>query len=496
MRQKMFWLDLAVCSLWLFVTLANCCWWALTIHFLMTITVAMRIILSFSLYRREKRSWMPLMVFTGLFAWLSVEGQMMITTGDFTDLPFVVLGINNDYLTLNISKGILLTWLFLVPWAEYVVGLCRKTMTSSTLTWKDALGAILWNDKGAKRYVQLMLAAVCAQYAGLAMDMMMCQFACIVIPSLSFYLIAKHATVYRGTSRENPLIGKLWMMVVAMVLFYFAQRYAGMWRVWMLVASIAMVAYVCWRTFGQQGSAGISLLATLYLGMLLPTMAIGYNQYVCIEYGRRSLHTFEPFISYFHIKDAKTDKIGFRDRYGLLIEPVYESIVQYSRNNSVGIYELRKNGYYKVYNAYSKEMMMSNVSDPKLQESICQFLGEYCDRHDYGCSEMMEIRVTKKHHSGTLLAHIKMTRCGEKSYYDYSNSPYISENTVTLRSGEFATDSIVRYGDTFHVLHYSYDVKRDSTVLYSIDLKTARQSTPQHEELDELAKRIETLLKH
>ena len=66
---------------------------------------------------------------------------------------------------------------------------------------------------------------------------------------------------------------------------------------------------------------------------------------------------------------------------------------------------------------------------------------------------------------------------------------------MTLRSGEFATDSVVRYGDTFHVLHYSYDVKRDSTVLYNIDLKTARLSTPQHEELNELAKSLETLLK-
>ena len=36
---------------------------------------------------------------------------------------------------------------------------------------------------------------------------------------------------------------------------------------------------------------------------------------------------------------------------------------------------------------------------------------------------------------------------------------------------------------------------RDSTVLYNIDLMTARQSTSQHKELDELAKRIETLLK-
>lgn len=33
MRQKIFWLDLAICSLWLFIALANCSWWSLPAHF-------------------------------------------------------------------------------------------------------------------------------------------------------------------------------------------------------------------------------------------------------------------------------------------------------------------------------------------------------------------------------------------------------------------------------------------------------------------------------
>lgn len=115
MKQKVFWLDLAVCSLWLFVALANCSWWSLPTHFLMVVTVVMRIILSFTLYRGEKRSWIPLTVFSALFALLSVEGPVMRTTGDFADLPFVVMGINNDHLTHNIIKCILLAWLFLGP---------------------------------------------------------------------------------------------------------------------------------------------------------------------------------------------------------------------------------------------------------------------------------------------------------------------------------------------------------------------------------------------
>ena len=139
--------------------------------------------------------------------------------------------------------------------------------------------------------------------------------------------------------------------------------------------------------------------------------------------------------------------------------------------------------------------MTSNVSAPNLQDSICQILDKYCDGNAYGYRDRLEVRVTNKFKAEIPLSYIKMTKNGTNSYYDYSDQLYISEDSVTLCSGEFATDSVVRYGDTFHVLHYSYDVKRDSTVLYNIDLKTARQSTPQHKELDELAKRIETLLK-
>lgn len=287
MRQKIFWLDLAICSIWLIIALANCSWWSLPTHFLMVVTVVMRIILSFSLYRREKRSWMSLTIFSALFALLSFVGQVMITTGDFADLPFVVMGINNDHLTHNLIKFILLAWLFLGPLTVYIVGLCRKTLKSSALTWKDALGgAIMWKDKGAKIYCQLMLIAVCALYAGLAMDMRMCRFVCIVLPPLSLYLINRHVTSCRGASEKNLMVGKLWMMGAAMVLFFYAQRFAGMWRVWMLVASIAMVAYVCWQTFGKRRMLVLYALSVLYIGIFLPTMAIGNNQYACIEYAR------------------------------------------------------------------------------------------------------------------------------------------------------------------------------------------------------------------
>ena len=494
MKQKIFWLDLAVCSLWMLVTLANCSWWSLSTHFLMVVTVVMRIILSFSLYRREKRSWIPLIVFSALFALLSVEGPVMSTTGNFADLPFVVLGTDNDQLPHSVTKCILLAWLFLGPLTVYIAGRCQKTIRSSNMTWKDSFGSILWKDKGARLYCLLLLGAICALHSGLAMDNRMCRFACIVLSPLSFYLIARHVTSCTGTSEKNPMVGKLWLMVAAMVIFFCAQRHAEMWRAWMLVTSLSMVAYVCWRTFGKQGFTGICILAIAYLGILLPTVAIGYNQYACIKYGRQDFYPLGPD-NILRIKDLKTNKIGLRDRYGMLIEPAYENIVPNSRVIPLGVYELRNNGCYTLYNVYQNEMIKSNVSDRNLQESICQLLRKFCDGHDYGYRDRVEVRVTRKFNSDALLSHVKMTGSGVFSYNEYPDRPFISEDSVTLCAGEFAIDTIERYGDTYQALHYSYDVKRGSVVLYNIDVKTAKENMPQQETLVELAKEIETLLK-
>lgn len=487
MRQNMFWLDWTFCSLWTLIVLANCSW-HLPSHLLMIVMVVVRIVLSFALYRKEKRSWVPLVVFTALFALLAVVGQVMTITGLCANLLFAVLGIAKDPLVHDITKWMLLAWLFLVPWAVYVVGLCRKTMVVSTLTWKEALGAILWKDKEAKMYGGLMLIAVFALYAGLAMDARMCRFACLVLPSLSLYVLAKH--VGSCVTEGNRLAGKLGLMVASMTLFFYAQRYAGMWRVWMLVASLLVVAYVCWRTLGKQRS----ILASIYLGMMLPTLAIGYNQYACIDCGRLGLNTLEPLRGVFYVRDSRTDKIGLRDRYGLVVEPAYESIVHNIRNRPLWVYELRRNGYYALYDAYHNERMQTNVADQMLQDSICRLLDAYCEECEHGCRDKLEVRVTSKFQSEALLSHVKLSKCGHRSYYDYLDRPYISKDSATLRSGEFGTDSTACYMGTMPALRYSYDVARNNTVLCNIDIKVAGRSMPRQEALAELAKRIETLI--
>lgn len=496
MRQKFFWFDLAVCSIWMLMAQESGSSWYYLSHFLVAVAVVMRVILSFSLYRGEKRSWIPLAVFSVLFVFLFAYGHMKYTIGGCVDLPFIVLGLQRDDSTSDILRYVLTAWLFLGPLVVYIVELCRKKLTASAWTWKDALGAMLWKDKGARTYCQLMLITLCATFAGLAMDIRMCRFACIVLPPLSLYLIARHVSAGRDSSEARPMVRNIGLMVVAMVPFFLAQHFAGIWRVSMLVVSIVIVAYACWQALGRQGLAGISLLASVYLGILLPTLAIGHNQYVCLDYGSKGNYPLEPFRGILLIEDAKTGKVGLRDRYGLLLKPAYENIVHHSGTDAWSIFELRNNGNYTLYNICSNKMLKSNVGNQQLQDFICQQLNAYCNRNEYGYMEKLEVRVTAKDNAELPLAHVKMSKNGMvQPDYDYSDRPFILPDTLSLCSGEFATDTTSCYGDTMYTLHYSFDVKRDSTTLYNIDVKTMQRSMPQKEGLVELAKGIEALLK-
>ena len=234
----------------------------------------------------------------------------------------------------------------------------------------------------------------------------------------------------------------------------------------------------------------------MYLGILLPTLAIGYNPYVCIAYRSWELASYGANKGYFTIHDLETRKVGLRDRFGMLIEPTYESIYSASEFDLFGDCKLRKNGYVTLYNVRRKEMKESSVGDPNLQDNICQILDDYCDSYGFGRNDRLEVRVTRKDNPEEALAHVMMNWNGRGSHYDYSNRPFISADSVTLRSGEFATGSPIEERDgKLHVLLYSYDVKQGPKTLYHIDMKTARKSEPQRAALVELAKKVETLLK-
>lgn len=483
MRQYLLF-DLTICSVWVLAVLGNeSCWWAPAMFFLSIWTVILRMGLSFALYQGEKRTWLPLLLFAGLSSLIFTSGHG-IGVEKMASLAFAMTGTEYDEsLSLGI-KGVIVFWIWALPVVCYAIMLCRKKMTAKDMTWPESLGAILWRDKNSRTYTSLMLAATCALYAGLAMDPRVCWFVCLVIPTLSLCLINRH---YGMDNKRS------WLMPVGMAVFFYAQTTAGWWRVGMLAVSLMAVVYLCSRYYTAKGLPVLTVVSTLYLGVLLPSLTIGNNQYACIGYAREGYHSLYPFRGCFVVHDG--EKAGLRDRYGLLVEPKYEDGVDYYLGKpELGMLEFRRNGYYDLFDITESKMVEDNDIDHKLQDGICSLTNRHFRAFAYEYDDCAEIKVTETNND-IVLAHLKAQN-KSNVFYDYNDIDFISEDTVAIAPGTFACDSLVKVGISRKmVMRYSYDLKAGNSMSYNIAIKVARENMPDEGELVVLAKDVAQLLK-
>ena len=143
-----------------------------------------------------------------------------------------------------------------------------------------------------------------------------------------------------------------------MVTFWFAQIMADWWRGFMLLISIVMVSYVGSILYQRTKKGLLCIGCVLYLGVFLPSFSIGYNQYACIHYARSGFHYLEPFRGILYITDGK-GRYGLRDRYGMLIEPEYDTIRIGEKRTSYWshLYILQKDGYNRYYDVFNNKYM-------------------------------------------------------------------------------------------------------------------------------------------
>ena len=160
-----------------------------------------RLLLSFTLYHRERKSWVSGLLFVG-FTVFAVSVGLDIKLSELASKVFPLLNLNFNrwwYVGLTLAVA---TWLWVVPLVVFLVNIFRKGCLTDTLTWKDAFGKLLWTDKAARTFCSLLLITIGTLYAGLAMNARLCLFACVVALTLSFHLLKR----YYGLEK-----GKLWV---------------------------------------------------------------------------------------------------------------------------------------------------------------------------------------------------------------------------------------------------------------------------------------------
>lgn len=317
--------------------------------------VLLRFTVSFSLYRKEKRAWVPLLGFA-LFVALAAAMHKLSGVGDIVSHFFDIANMEYDVSLLYFMGVSLALWIFIVPYIAYVVMLFGKKLTRTDLTYGDMMGGILWHGRLEKTSSALMMVVLVAMLTGLSMDARLCEAICLTATPLTYWLTCR----YYGVKSD-----RLWLLVVSMIVFWYAQTVAGVWRVSMLLVSFLLVAYVGTRFYRNIKDWALTGAFVLYAAILLPSLAIGYNQYVGINYARSGFYYLAPFKGILYITDSKGERYGLRDRYGVLVEPKFDRVnakdvcpddwahvCTFEKNDTIYYYDVCNNEFVKKSEIY------------------------------------------------------------------------------------------------------------------------------------------------
>ena len=280
MKSKLLLFDLAIVSVWMLSMFGGRgSWMHVTLCFVV-LEVLFRFVLSFSLYHQEKRTWIPLLINVPLVG-MSVVVGIYNGIGEIIYRIFDLTKLEYNVVLKYALGGFLMLWVYAVPYVVYFILLIRKKLERTELTWKELLGGILWHGRLEKTASAMLMIMLFSFLTGLSMSARLCQIMCLTAAPLTYWLLCHYHKVKAD---------KLWVLVIGMILFWYAQIVAGAWRASMLIVSFGLVIYVGTRLYKNTKDNLLVNIFVIYLGILLPSFSIGYNQYACMNYARSGFY--------------------------------------------------------------------------------------------------------------------------------------------------------------------------------------------------------------
>ena len=187
--------------------------------------------------------------------------------------------------------------------------------------------------------------------------------------------------------------------------------------------------------------------------------------------------------------------MGLRDRYGLLVKPEYETFRYHTPWHWFGELELRKNGYYTLYDICNNKFRTDDDIDHPLQDSICLIAEKHLTQYGYQLDDMLEVKVTMPSTS-KVVAHVKVLKNGPVFFYNYDKTPFIPTDSLANVPETIVCDTLVQLKwcqkKSLSCLHVA--TSRDSLV-YNVQVTLARGKMPERKEAEALVDKISLLLR-
>ena len=167
----------------------------------------------------------------------------------------------------------------------------------------------------------------------------------LTLPVLLLYVVLR----YEGLRLEprDALI-----LLTGTFVYWVAQFFDSGSRIVLLVINLCCIAYVClrkglnWKTL---------LFAPIAIIAFIQPFCIGYNLYTATDVGTRGkFRYYDKAVNGLWLVDYGSDKLGLRDRYGMILDADYEDIRQLQRTKPY--VKVRKNGVWGIYDLEQRRM--------------------------------------------------------------------------------------------------------------------------------------------
>lgn len=233
-----------------------------------------------------------------------------------------------------------------------------------------------------RRYIILTSLFALAIMAGIYMQSMGSLIAIVVSVPLFYYFVGYKWQKIRCVS----LCHNLYMLLLSGISFWTAQYAIDLTRIALLFISAVLTVIVAIHLWQNTRNVTTTSIIFVVCAFILPSIAIGYNQFNCI--GSKRLYNFTDYDYSYRglLKVRSLDGIAIRDRFGYITPPEYEQIESMD-NSSKPFVKFKHDGVWGVYDLERQSV----VIEPKYNDILpydknsWRLIDEYCVR--YGCHD-------------------------------------------------------------------------------------------------------------
>ena len=317
---------------------------------------------TFLLYRKEKMSIVPIVIFTLLFGFAMLSGTFEDTIIRMSEYPSIVLNTQHTgdehvcqrYVAMEMLVKCVIYWTWLMPVIIYAALAISRRLQKKDYRWYDLMGCAMFYDRAGKLFVTTCVLVFIAMLIGYQMDEMLSFYALMTLPMVAFYYLNRY--VGRNVNWLEYVI-----LAIGLYAFDKAQYQVDDERVAYLLVSVAFIMAVCMWMMIKTKKVVATLFAFVLMSIVLPGLSIGYNIYQSME-GARSVNYVSPGMKkgYMYIRRMESVngkqrmKVGIRDRYRTTIPCKFTIIVPDGLYSPFALCmtEKRDSVYYNVERGY------------------------------------------------------------------------------------------------------------------------------------------------